>query len=58
VISDPTISVGAMSRAMMPSEATPPCIGDASPMPESPSSVCTRTKALRCCGLSPGAQLT
>src|ERR1700726_2113415 len=48
---------GAMSRAMMPSEARPPCIGEASPIPLNPPSLWTLTKALRCCGLSPGAQL-
>ena len=40
----------------MPSEARPPCIGDASPMPDSPLSQCTLTQALRCAGLSSGDQ--
>ena len=43
---------------MMPSEARPPCIGEASPMPSMPSSVWTRTKALCCVGFSSGAQRT
>jgi hypothetical protein len=44
--------MGAMSWRIMPSEASPPCIGDASPLPISPLSACTRTKALRCAGRS------
>jgi hypothetical protein len=40
----------------VPSEARPPCIGDASPVPNEPSSQWTLTQALRCAGLSSGAQ--
>ncbi len=47
-------------RALRPElgERTPPCIGEASPIPEEPSSQWIRTQALRCSGLSPGAQPT
>jgi hypothetical protein len=39
-----------------PSEASPPSIGEASPMPEMPPSQWTRTQALPCAGVSPGDQ--
>ena len=34
----PADQPGAMSCSMMPSEASPPSIGDASPIPDMPSS--------------------
>ncbi len=43
---------------MIPSEARPPCIGEAAPIPKDPSSQWILTQALRCSGLSAGAQLT
>src|SRR5438046_614566 len=52
------IRARARAGAMIPSEASPPCIGEASPIPDIPSSVWTRTQALRCAGWSPGDQLT
>src|ERR1700722_19136952 len=51
-------SIGAISCTIIPNDARPPCIGDASPRPIRPSSVWTRTKALRWLGLSAGDQLT
>src|ERR1700722_19264458 len=42
---------------MMPRDASPPCIGDASPIPDNPASVLIITNALRWVGVSFGAQL-
>ena len=42
---------------MIPKEARPPCMGDASPMPVKPSSVWINTKALRWDGASLLSQL-